>query len=180
MKSSMKNSVVAVLLAAAPITGIAGNPAAVGDIVGRNLQAWDLVSWLGHVGMWNGSAVVEVLNKSPVIQQNSLSTFKAQAPYWGARYGKGSNFYTMVSKGWDQRNYRPSYTAAAQWREGKWERKCTKYTWYGTCASYGNVMTTAMFRCDSFVNYMYLKGTGSNLVWGGTPGIVYNAMPKSR
>ena len=167
-------------LAALPMASMAGNPNGVGDVVGRNLQAWDLVSWLGHVGMWNGSAVVEVLNKSPVIQQNSLSTFKAQATYWGARYGKGYNQYTMVSSGWNQRNYSPSYTTTAQWREGKSVYKCTSYNWYGTCASYGYVTQTAVFRCDTFVNYMYWKGTGSNLVTLFTPLNVYNTMPYSR
>ncbi|NOT85778.1 MAG: hypothetical protein HOP02_13590 [Methylococcaceae bacterium] len=162
-----------------PIVGMAGDPSAIGDVPGRDLGFWGL-GWLGHVGMWTGNSVLEVLDKTPVIQQNTLANFKAQTSYWGARYGNGSNFYTMTSTGWDQSNYNPSYTLTSQWREGKWVYKCTKYTASGTCASYGNVMTTALFRCDTFVNYMYFKGTGSNLVSSFTPANVYNAMPIAR
>ncbi len=148
------------------------NPSATGDVVARDLNISGL-GWAGHVGMYDGSKIVEVLNQSAVIQRNSTSTFKASSPYWGARYGKGSNFGTMVTKGWDQRNYSPSYTSSAQWREGRYEKQCTS-------SGCKNVLIPAKFRCDTFVNYMYLKGTGSNLVSVMLPRNVYNAMPKSR
>ncbi|MEY3996295.1 MAG: hypothetical protein RL344_638 [Pseudomonadota bacterium] len=151
-----------------------------GDIVGRDLDAFG-VSAIGHVGMWTGDSVLEVLNESSVIQLNNLTNFKQRSAYWGARYGKGYNQYTMVLKGWDQRNYRPSYTYTAQYSEGgKYERKCKSYYWHGGCGSYGWVMSRAVFRCDTFVNYMYLKGTNTNLVSITSPAFVYNAMPYSR
>ena len=160
-----------------PVNAMAGNPSSIGDVIGNN--GWYGIS--GHVGMWTGSQVIEVTSESPVIRQVSLGTFQAKG-YWGARYGKGSSFYTMIDKGWNQRNYNPSYNLIPSLtREGKWESQCVKRNWWGTCAQYANVMVTARFRCDTFVNYMYKKGTGSNLVGLAiTPSIVYNAMPKSR
>ncbi len=181
MKPCIAKPLAVCVLSMLPIVSMAGNPSSVGDIVGRDLNILGL-GWAGHVGMWNGSNVVEVLSKSPVIQQNSLSNFKSQSKYWGARYGKGSNFYGMVSSGWNQRLYSPSYTITASWKEGGLqERYCAKYNWWGTCASYAYRTTTAQFRCDTFTNYMYWKGAGSSLVGNSIlPTIVYNSMPKSR
>lgn len=148
------------------------NPSGIGDVVARDLSITGL-GWAGHVGMYDGSKIVEVLNKSAVIQRNSTTDFKASSPYWGARYGKGSNFSTMVTKGWEQRNYSPSYTSTALWTEGRYKKQCTRQG----CK---NVLIPAKFRCDTFVNYMYRKGTGSNLVSTFLPVNVYNAMPKTR
>lgn len=172
-----------------PTTTMAGNPSGVGDIVGRDLNVPVLGWYLGHIGMWNGEKVIETLRETPVIQQNSLADFKAASTdlkykYWGARYGKGSNFYTMVSNGWDQRNYNPIYTLTRDWIEGKREYKCVKYRSDGSCIQYGYIVTRGQFRCDTFVNYMYLKGTGSYLVARTAttpiPRGLYNAMPKVR
>jgi hypothetical protein len=151
-----------------------------GDVVGRDLNVFG-ASVVGHVGMWAGNSVLEVLNESSVIQLNSLINFKSKSAYWGSRYGKGFNQYTMILQGWNQRNYSPSYTYTAQYSEGgKYERKCNSYNWYGGCDSYSWVISRAMFRCDTFVNYMYLKGTNINLVSVTAPVLVYNAMPYSR
>lgn len=157
----------------------AGDPKAVGDVVGRELSSTGLGSF-GHVGMHAGSNVIlEVLNKPTVIQQNSLTSFKNSSAYWGARYGKGSNFSTMISSGWAQRNYNPQYTITAQWQEGKVTQQCVKWSG-GKCIQYSNVIIPAKFRCDTFLNYSYMKGTGSYLISLMTPSNFYKTMPYNR
>ncbi len=63
----------------------AANPSAAGDVVGRDLN-YAVIGWLGHVGMWTGSSVLEVLNEPTVIHTNTLTNFKNRTRYWGARY----------------------------------------------------------------------------------------------
>lgn len=42
-------------------SALAGNPTRAGDITGRSLAVTGLGA-IGHIGTWNGSQVVEVLN----------------------------------------------------------------------------------------------------------------------
>jgi len=159
---------------------VAGNPKATGDILGRDLNIYGL-GWLGHVGIWDGRRVLEVLNKNIVIQKNSLSSFKKASSYWGTRYGRGSRHYKVIRAGWRQRYYSPTYVFSATWREGKyvrrwvWDRRYRRWRlkW---------VKQSAKFRCDSFVYYSYMKGIGVRLVANNwiTPRIIYNSMPKNR
>ena len=155
------------------------NPKATGDIVGRDLSISGL-GWAGHVGIWDGRKVLEVLNKSTVIQKNSLYSFKNSSSYWGARYGKGSRHYRVISAGWNQRYYSPTYTTTSQYREGKWTKQwrwdSRQWKWVQKW-----VKQTAKFRCDTFVNYAYRKGSGVNLSPNYTlPRQVYNSMPHQR
>lgn len=172
--------IVAILSIMSSGVAIAGDPKDAGDVVARDLNFVGL-GWLGHVGIWTGDKVLEVLDKTPVIQKNTLSSFKSASKYWGAKYGKaGTNGYKIVNAGWNQSNYSPSYTKTTTWREGKyisqsvWDSKLKKYVTK-------QVMQTAQFRCDTFVDYSYWKGTGSFLANVAiTPSIIYNALPKTR
>ncbi|MEN8219985.1 MAG: hypothetical protein ABFS56_27280 [Pseudomonadota bacterium] len=156
----------------------AGDPKAVGDIVGRDLNDRWLRSF-GHVGIWSGSRVLEVLDESRVIQMNSLSKFKQATSYWGAKYGIGSNHYKVIQAGWKQRYYNPEYARTPLWREGGYKRQCVR--WYGgRCIRYEWKRVNAKFRCDTFVNYAYKKGIGKTLVYYYTPRHVYNSMPQTR
>lgn len=147
----------------------ASDPRSTGDVVGRDLNVWG-AGGLGHVGIWDGSRVLEVLDKSPVIQKNSLSNFKNESSsYWGAKYGKGYSHYRIVSNGWKQRDYNPEYTITALYREGKWGYENGRYT-----------KIRAKFRCDTFVNYAYKSVTNSNLVTFFTPRNLYKSFPSSR
>jgi len=49
-------------------------PAREGDIVARNLNSSG-AGWAGHIGIWDGVNVVEVLNKVPSVQENSWQSF---------------------------------------------------------------------------------------------------------
>lgn len=159
----------------------AGDPKITGDVVGRDLSVPTLGAF-GHVGIWTGSKVLEVLNKKTVIQQNSLSSFKKADDYWGAKYGLGERHYRLINTGWDQRNFAPEYTLSATYTEGKytyqnkWDSK--KRKWVKV-----KVLTKAKFRCDTFVNYSYLVGIGIELKkWYNihTPKATYDSFPKSR
>jgi hypothetical protein len=59
------------------------DPSNQGDIVGRDLLVTGL-GWMGHVGIWDGKQVIEVLNESDVVQINNLDSFKRKSTYWGA------------------------------------------------------------------------------------------------
>ncbi len=182
MKTLWKKLIIgtmASVLAFGANASFAGDPSGTGDVVGRDMAVRGL-GVLGHVGMWDGSKVLEVLNESTVIQKNTLANFKGRVTnYWGARYGKGNSPYKAVNFGWDQRNYSPSYKWTATYQVGKW---VTKSVWDSSKRKYvqKRVMQTAQYRCDTFVYASYLHGDGTKLVTLTTPGNVYNSMPKSR
>jgi len=183
MRNLFKTSAFAVA-SLATVTALAagGNPQAVGDVMGRDMAVTGL-GWLGHVGIYDGSKALEVLNEATVIQKNTVANFKGKAKYWGARYGKGSNLYKVTDTGWNQRNYSPSYTTTAQYQEGGLPYQvCVQRNWYGGCTKSETRKTTAKFRCDTFSMFSYLKGAGVNLTSSGasTPSIIYKNMPKER
>lgn len=69
-------------------TKVGKNPVDVSDIVGRDLNVPALGA-IGHVGLWTGAKVIEVLNEPQVVQQNTLANFRARTKYWGAVYYSG-------------------------------------------------------------------------------------------
>ncbi len=163
---------------------MAGDPKAAPDVVGRDLAVWGLGS-LGHVGFLDGGKVIEVLNATPVMQANPLIDFKSRSRFWGARYGKGaSQALQIINAGWAQRNFNPIYTYTAQSTEGGTVQSgCGQYDRYGKCARPIYSVRSAVFRCDTFVNYAFGKGTGQPLIsnWSVIlPSILYTAMPSAR
>ncbi len=160
----------------------AGDPKATGDIVGRD-GSWS--NPFGHVGIWDSwnKKVLEVMppeKGKDVIRMTSLSVFKNEGTYWGAKYGKGRRHYKVISAGLKQGKFNPQYTTTTYWREGGYKRQCVKRSW-GKCKKYEWKKINAKFRCDTFVAYAYSKGIGTRLVnYTITPGKVYNSMPKTR
>lgn len=60
------------------------DPVYVGDVVGRDLN-YPALGWLGHLGIWDGGNVVEVVSgNANAIRFTSLSAFKSTTTYWGA------------------------------------------------------------------------------------------------
>ena len=82
IKTVAANTKILTTIAAVVISSntFAGNPFKPGDIVGRSLDVIGL-GFIGHVGIYNGSAIVEVLNEKPVIQINTLDNFKSRSTY---------------------------------------------------------------------------------------------------
>lgn len=157
----------------------AGNPSAVGDVVGRALNVSGL-GWIGHVGMYDGNKVLEALNEPTVIQKNTVSNFKGRSSYWGAKYGTWTGLYKAIDKGANQANFSPTYTTTAIWKEGGYAQTCVKRNWYGGCIQYQMTLVKGQFRCDTFVLYSYYYGAGVYLSTIALPSVVYNAMPKTR
>ncbi|MCF2911216.1 hypothetical protein L1285_23235 [Pseudoalteromonas sp. DL2-H2.2] len=155
------------LLSVVSTSVLASNPVMVGDVLGRDLGMFPASA--GHVGIWDGSRVLEVLNKPTVIQKNSLSSFKNATEYWGARHGIGYNHHLMVTNGWDQRNYQPQYTIGASYTVGGWKNENGRYT-----------LVRGKFRCDTFVNYTYKSVLNRNLITWFTPNNLYNSFPSQR
>ena len=156
-------SVIALAVCISITTAYAGNPSKAGDITGRSLAVTGLGS-IGHIGTWNGSQVVEVLNESRVIQFNTLTKFKNSSSYWGARgnanFANPSSINVVANT---QSQYSPSYTLVPlNTKIGRIEQQCTKRNMLGQCVTYSNVRVNAVVRCDTFVNYIYqATGNGS-------------------
>lgn len=61
-------------------------PKNIGDIVGRDLNTPGLGS-LGHIGIWDGSQVIEVLNEpGNVVKTNTWENFRARTKPWDTAY----------------------------------------------------------------------------------------------
>lgn len=173
----------AVVMCLSASTTFAGNPSRVGDITGRNLAVTGLGA-IGHIGTWNGSQVVEVLNENPVIQFNTLSNFQNRSNYWGAR-GNGSfsnpSYINVLAN--TQAQYTPSYTLVPlKTTIGKQERTCNKVNSSGQCLSYSTKVVRAVFRCDTFVDYLYQStGNGTLYSWNAIlPVTAYNKVQYER
>lgn len=180
---AIKSSLIVLAMGLTIVPAFAGNPSKAGDITGRSLAVTGLGS-IGHIGTWNGSQVVEVLNESPVIQYNTLNNFKGRSSYWGAR--GNATFYNPSSINVlanTQAQYSPSYTTVPlRTTIGRVEQQCTKRNILGQCTAYGNVRVNAVFRCDTFVDYIYQStGNGSLSSWNTIlPIIAYNKVQYER
>ena len=162
---------------------IKSKPKAIGDIVARDLNI-PMLGTFGHLGFWDGSKVMQVMNQpGNVIQKASLTSFingsQVNPHYWGARYGRGSYRTRLraIQAGWRQRQFRPEYTTSFSYREGK---KVTRWRWIGWWWKRVTEIVPAKFRCDTFVLYSYRKA-GLNLYTSTpTPTRIFNSMPRKR
>ena len=153
------------------ICNASGSP---GDVSGRDLAVPGISSF-GHIAMKTGesscrkvngrwvceSYVLEVLNEGSVIAKNTFSNFRHRSRPWSpneTRYYASCqrcdhSWRSVINAGWAQREFRPQYTATAQYTEGKW--------------LYVNgirTMQRSKFRCDTFVTYSYRKGKNLNMI----------------
>ena len=157
-----------------------------GDVLRRAMNSsWgDWFARLGHVAIYDKSnkKVLEVTDHSPTIRYNDVSEM-TRNEYRGARYGRANIWQgkKAVREGWLQTRYRPQYKAYYQaYSEGGWG-----YTWKfkwnkGFYKSWH--IKRAKFRCDTFINYCYKKGTGKHLVrrYTATPYLVHKAQSRRR
>src|SRR4051812_45645126 len=114
------------------------------------------MGWLGHVALTTGpdidqvsNQVIEVMYTTPAIQINTLDDFKGKTFYWGSKYGiaERSNKATkIINEANFQRGLCPIYTFTAAFEPG---------TGYGID---GKPTKCAVFRCDTFVSYLFHKG----------------------
>lgn len=171
-----------------------------GDVVGRDLDA-PIISTAGHVGVTVSidtidqakenlsSVIAEVLNKTPSIQFNSLTSFKNAVPnYWGAKYDLPSyqpitvnQVIAMYLLGIEQARFEPTYTFSWFWYPGG---PATKYIFDLDTMSWVKklVIEHGRFRCDAFVYYLYQEGAGMRIPYSSlmTPKTLYDAFLSTR
>ena len=156
------------------------NPADQSDIVGRDLNV-PLAGVLGHVGLWTGNMVIEALNQTPAIVQNTLLNFKSRSRYWGAIYFQNWNTLPLKTLPTDSRvpfNYRNFYAkgAAVQraylvqqigadyslspFPEAAFVQECKNNLCVGP--------TRGKYRCDTFVKDAYLSAGAGGLRFRAT------------
>lgn len=168
-----------------------GEPKEAADILGRN---GGLFNPLGHIGLWTGSNVMEVMPKekaSPtVIRATGLSSFKSAGymgqGYWGASYTANllrSQKTNIINQGWNQRLYNPQYTIVPTYTEGYSKNVCVRHNGV-FCVEYRIQNKDAVFRCDTFAYFSYLKGASRTLISGGattsTPKRIFSSLPSKR
>lgn len=72
-------------------------PKSSGDIVGRDLSI-PLLDWAGHIGIYDGANVIEVLNEGGnVVRINSYDNFKNRSQPWNPVYTKFSENHSIKS-----------------------------------------------------------------------------------
>jgi hypothetical protein len=146
------------------------------QILGRDLEARGL-HWAGHVGLTfakhfadTTESVIEVLNQIEVIQINSIQQFKKSTRYWGSRYGIADQTPAaerIIEEALKQRELCPIYTDSATFHRGQ-----------GTP---DNPTRCAVFRCDTFINYLFHEAGYTLPTYHGTtlPRLVFKAFPKT-
>lgn len=155
------------------------------DVLRRNMNS-SSGAWLakfGHVALYDRSInrVLEVTKGHGVIRNADVSKMMRNG-YKGARYGKAntSQGYRALRAGYEQKRYRPKYVFSSYYTEGGWKHK---WLWDRSRGFYQKwFYIRAKFRCDSFVNFCYKKGTGKLLVrqWTCLPYRVHHALPHRR
>ena len=145
------------------------------QILGRDLEIRGL-SWAGHVGLTLGKhfsdtteSVIEVLNQIEVIQINAISQFKKTTRYWGSRYGivdQTPAADRMMKEALRQRALCPIYTESS--------------TFYPGQGTPDNPTRCAVFRCDTFINYLFHEAGYTLPTYRGItlPRLVFKAFPK--
>ena len=72
-------------------------PKSSGDVVGRELSIPGL-SWAGHIGLFDGENVIEVLNEGGnTVKINTYDNFKARSLVWNPVYTKFSEYHNIIS-----------------------------------------------------------------------------------
>ncbi len=146
------------------------------QILGRDLGIKGL-GWAGHVSLTiakrfsdTADAVIEVLNEVDVIQINSIETFKQTTRYWGSRYGIADNTPAakiIIEEALKQRALCPIYTDSA--------------TYHAGLGTPDNPTRCAVFRCDTFINYLFHYAGYTLPTYRGKtlPRLVFKAFPKA-
>jgi len=158
---------------------VAMDPADVSDILGRDLSVPGLGA-IGHVGIWTGGKVIEVLNQNPTVNQNTLANFKSKSKYWGAVYYPGWNQlpnvtmplqvvvpysysaytakFAVIKRATDIQSIGATYTLSPIYKAST-SQDCS--------GRYCTGPTRGTYRCDTFVKDSYGAA--------GVPGINYSS-----
>jgi hypothetical protein len=144
----------------------AGDPQLAGDVVGRDLAISGLGS-LGHTGMFDGSAVVEVLNQGGnAIQYETLASFKSRSAYWGTASPNNPDhllnkcFKTACLQATDFEDVHARLALVKRAFQAYLIGADYTYGWYYTSAK--PMIPTypaqrGLYRCDTFIVNVYEK-----------------------
>lgn len=177
----MKKTLLAsILIAQSSLLFAAGNPVAVGDVLGRDLSVTGFGS-LGHLGILASSNnVAQVMNATAyvnVVQNVTVSGFKVDT-YWGAKakskftwkspYTSATNQINTLST---QQKPHVSYNLWSSTANPAIQ-VCSSYNSSGTCTAY--TWQKGSFRCDAFVKWLYTQ-TGNGDLGGSFPNTTYGS-----
>ena len=176
-------------------------PVCEADVVGRDFGSFPLEP-AGHVGLASAipdisspvlydSQVLEVLNKSPYIFNNTFDSFahNPEGTFWGEVYGLAakpelsySDASDIIAAGEDQIGLGVSYTKLPI---AKPNQLIQVYIYDHRVNSFVSqkIEIGAKFRCDTFVEYVYQKGINllpTPMTFYLTPASVYNAFSNKR
>ena len=169
------------------------NPVDVADIVARDL-AISGYGALGHVGLWTGDKVIEVLDASPAVVQNTLDNFKGRTTYWGAAYFTGWDQlpnialpsqihtpYTYIATTAKMAVIKRALQIQAIGASYTLSPKITAST-VQVCSDSGNCTgpTRGKYRCDTFIKDAYLTAGIVGVDFDGmhTPADLWNSFSK--
>lgn len=169
-----------VLLAQSSLLFAAGNPVAVGDVLGRDLSVTGFGA-LGHLGILASSNnVAQVMNATAyvnVVQNVTVSGFKVDT-YWGAKAKSKFTWRSPYTSATNQIN-----TLSTQQKPhvsyNLWSatanpavQVCSSYNTSGACTSY--TWQKGSFRCDAFVKWLYTQ-TGNGDLGGSFPNTTFGS-----
>ena len=167
------------LLISSSLVLAAGNPIAVGDVLGRDLSVTGFGA-LGHVGILASSNnVAQVMNATAyvnVVQNVTVAGFKVDT-YWGARAKSNFTWKSPYSSATNQintlSNQQKPHVAYDLWSStpNPAVQVCASYSG-STCTSY--TWQKGSFRCDAFVKWLYSE-TGNGNLGGSLPNSTYNS-----
>lgn len=171
----------------------AKRPIDVADVVGRDLDSRGLAP-LGHLGIWDGNQVYEVLNEGGnVVKTNSYENFSARTKVWDPLHINIPNFsirtcylpicywqsntsdrvplgtrVAMVSRALQIQRIGADYTATAY-------AQYARPAMYDVATKQTTVATRGLYRCDTFVLDLFAmtnipSGWDWRFMWGDSRG----------
>ena len=168
------------LLIQSSILFAAGNPVAVGDVLGRDLDQKPIGA-LGHLGLLASSNnVVQVMNETAyvnVIQNVTVSNFKLTT-YWGAKAKSSFTWKSPYTSATNQintlSNQQKPHVAYDLWSStpNPAVQVCSSYNASGACTAY--TWQKGTFRCDAFVKWLYTQ-TGNGSLGGSFPNTTFGS-----
>ncbi|CAA0235133.1 hypothetical protein ABKPCSM17A_02307 [Acinetobacter baumannii] len=169
-----------ILLAQSSLLFAAGNPVAVGDVLGRDLSVTGFGA-LGHLGMLASSNnVVQVMNATSyvnIVQNVTVAGFKVDT-YWGAKARSRFTWTAPYTSATNQinnlSNQQKPHVAYDLWSStpNPATQVCSAYSSSGTCTAY--TWKKGSFRCDAFVKWIYTR-TGNSDLGGSLPNTTFDS-----
>ncbi|WP_151753496.1 hypothetical protein [Acinetobacter soli] len=169
-----------ILIAQSSLVLAAGNPVAVGDVLGRDLSVSGF-GYLGHLGVLAAKDnVAQVMNATPyvnVVQNVTVNGFKVDT-YWGAKAKSSFTWKSPYTSATSQintlSNQQKPHVSYNLWSStpNPAIQVCSSYNSSGACTAY--TWQKGSFRCDAFVKWIFTQ-TGNGNLGGSLPSSTYGS-----